>query len=453
MKGNGIPKDFAAQVAALGGAVTFAHGPTGFVAVSGITADAAKKLGAIAGVSEVDADAVVSLEARSSSAQADAAGVRAPSINTVEDPTTAGRYAFQWNMRLINADKAWAAGKLGSSNVTVAIIDTGIDYDDLDLVGHVDLSRSHSFMDSYVLATDEKERGLPSDNAVTAKYFSNRDSIQDYAAHGTNVATQVVSNAVRFAGVTSKTKLIGVKVLGSNGSGNFSQIFSGILWAADHGANIANMSLGGAFLKAGSGRLVGAINRIFNYAKQQNMLIVVSAGNESADLQHNGNVYSGFCDSPHVVCVSSVGPKDGLLNQNEPAVYTNYGSQAISVGAPGGNINFGTEANPFPVSDRPWGPDYASWVWSLCSRTWLAGFDDDKVPVLAGCGETSRLGFVGTSQASPHVAGLAAQLLAAHPGASATAIKHLIEQSAATPAGWNRAYGRGRIDVAAALGL
>jgi subtilisin family serine protease len=262
-----------------------------------------------------------------------------------------------------------------------------------------------------------------------------------------------VSNAVRFAGVTTKTKLIGVKVLGSNGSGSFSQIFSGILWAADHGANVANMSLGGGFAKAGNGRLVAAINRIFNYAKQQNMLIVVSAGNSSADLQHNGNSYSSFCDSPHVICVSSVGPKDGLVNQDEPAFYTNFGSQAISVAAPGGNADLGTDADPLPLSDRPWGPDFASWVWSLCSRTWLAGFDAAKKPVLAGCLATSRLGFIGTSQASPHVTGLAAQILAERPGVAVPTIKSLIEQSSAAPAGWNRAYGRGRIDVAAALGL
>jgi subtilisin family serine protease len=333
--------------------------------------------------------------------------------------------------------------------VTVAILDTGIDYDNPDLNGKVDLARSTSFMDTYVLATGETIV-RPSDNVVAATYFPTRNAISDFNGHGTNVAATVSSNAAVFAGVTTRTTLIGVKVLGSNGSGSFGQILSGILWAADHGADVANMSLGGGFSKAGNGQLIGAVNKVFNYAKQQGMLIVVSAGNSSADLQHNGNTYSSFCDSPHVVCVSSVGPirAGTAFNQDAPAFYTNFGRNAISVAAPGGNAD---AANNFAVSAWPWGNDIASWVWSYCSKTRLAGFNAANVPGLTACAAGNRLsGFIGTSQASPHVAGLAALLIAEGYKSQPQQIKHIIEQSG-DPI--NPAFGRSRISVKNALGL
>src|SRR4029077_9851133 len=111
-----------------------------------------------------------------------------------------------------------------------------------------------------------------------------RNNISDFNGHGTNVATQVSSKAAAFAGVTSRTTLIGVKVLGANGSGSVGGVLNGILWAADHGADVANMSLGSDFSKAGAGRFTSLINRVFNYAKKQGMLIVVAAGNEGSDL-------------------------------------------------------------------------------------------------------------------------------------------------------------------------
>jgi lantibiotic leader peptide-processing serine protease len=251
--------------------------------------------------------------------------------------------------------------------------------------------------------------------------------------------------------------LIGVKVLGSNGVGSFGQILSGVLWAADHGADVANMSLGGGFSKAGNGRLVGAINKVFNYAKQQGMLIVVAAGNDGADLQHNGNTYASFCDASHVICVSSVGPTTWTGNPNAPAFYTNFGKQAVTVAAPGGNGVPTANGKDLVVSPGwPWGtpPDgagKASWVWGFCPKNQLAGFTTTQIPVLAGCQSGGFLnGFIGTSQASPHVAGLAALLIAEGAKGQPQQIKHLIEQSA-DPI--DPIYGKGRINVKNALGL
>jgi len=453
--GKDFPSGFAAKVASLGGTVTYSNGKAGFAAVSGLTASAATQLGALAGISDIQADELVALDAPIATAEADASSLGNPSIDSQAHPATAILAGWQWNMRLIGADKAWAAGKLGDPGVTVAILDTGIDYDDFDVTGLVDLSRSTSFMRTFTKATDTSTVRL-ADDTLSKRFFPTRSVISDYNGHGTNVAQQVSSKAFAFAGVSSKTKLIGVKVLGSNGVGTFGQIFSGVLWAADHGADVANMSLGGGFAKAGNGRLVGAINKVFNYAKQQGMLIVVSAGNSGADLQHNGNVESTFCDSPHVICVSSVGPKTFTGNGDLPAFYTNFGRSTVGVAAPGGNaVPTADGKNLVPSNGWPWGSganltDVASWVWGFCSKTRLAWLASGS-PALTSCAAGNRLsGFIGTSQASPHVAGLAALLVAQYGHGQPQMIKHLIEQSAVAV---NPLLGRGRISVSNALGL
>ncbi|WP_420126195.1 S8 family serine peptidase [Longimicrobium sp.] len=407
-KGNGIPAGFAAQVAALGGTVTFAHAGVGFAIVSGLGDAAAAQVGGMSGVSGVQADEVFQVESTVAAAGA-----------TVELGAQS------------QADPATAA---------VAILDSGLDYDAPDLNGLVDLSRSASF--------------VPSDDAITAAYFPDRHPVNDYNGHGTNVATQVSSKAVAIAGVTSRTTLIGVKVLGANNFGSLAGVLAGITYAADQDADIANLSLGGGFAKAGSGAFVGLINRTLAYANRQGMLVVVSAGNGASDMDHDGNTAVQYCGAPHVVCVSSVGPATGMLDQDAPAFYTNFGRSAISVAAPGGNAD---AANGFPASARPWGSDFASRVWSLCARYVIAGYTATGAPILTPCAAGNRLnGLVGTSQATPHVTGLAALLMAEHGTRNQpSAVKHAIERSAVDlgATSTDPYFGRGRIDVARALGL
>jgi hypothetical protein len=436
---TGDVASLSARVQTLGGALESAHAGAGFAVVSGLTAAAASDLGGSVGVSDVEQDEIISLDSPIAAVQADAADVSPPAVTSQTNPTTASRYSWQWNMRLIGAEKAWAAGKFGSSTVTAAILDTGIDYDAPDLDGLVDLSRSISLM--------------PSDDALTARYFRGRNNISDYNGHGTNVATQVSSKARALAGVTSKTTLIGVKVLAADGFGTFGSVLSGVLWAADHGADVANMSLGGAFSKAGNGRFVAIINNVFSYALQKGTLIVVSAGNELEDLDHNGNELATYCSVIHVVCVSAVGPKKSTASADEPAFYTNFGLSSIDVAAPGGNAD---AAHNFAASTWPWGVDIASWVWSYCSKTLIAGLRKGGTPIMTACQRGNRLiGYVGTSQAAPHVTGLAALLIAQLGKGQPSVIKQAIEASAVDlgKPGSDAYYGSGRISVGAALGL
>jgi subtilisin family serine protease len=429
--------DFISRVAALGGTVESLHVGAGIAVVNGVSI---AQLAGLPGVNDVEADAEISLDDPSASAEADAGDI---SVASVSNPAAAARFSWQWNMRNIRADAAWAAGHLGSSTVTAAILDTGIDYDSRDLNGLVDLSRSASF--------------IPADDALTASLFPTRNTISDYHGHGTNVASQIASKAGVFAGVTSKTTLIGVKVLSAHGSGALSAILNGILFATDMGANVANMSLGGGFAKAGNGRFVGLINKVFNFATSRGMLIVVAAGNAAADLDHDGNFHADFCDQPGVICVAAEGIQTWNGTPDVPSFFTNFGRSAISVAGPGGNALLDAAGNIVTTPGWPWAPagDIASWVWSFCSKTRLS-FDTAGHPHTTACLPGNRLlGFVGTSQATPHVAGLAALLVAETGRTQPAQIRAAIEQSADDlgQPGTDPFFGKGRIDVANALGL
>ncbi|MBA2292017.1 MAG: S8 family serine peptidase [Gemmatimonadales bacterium] len=409
--GRGVPESFAADVAGLGGSVVYSHA-SGIAFVSGLSEPAAADLAKRSGVAEVMADEAVEL-LPVNGVQVEAADATPASPAT---PSLAFFYPRQWHLRAVGANQAWAAGRRGSSAVTVAILDTGIDYLLPDLVGRVDLSRSASF--------------VPNDDLLVQANFPGRHPVTDLHYHGTHVAATVTSNALVAAGVTSGVTLIGVKVLGANGSSFAGSVIAGVLFAVDNGADVINMSLGGGFSKAGNGRSVGFINRVFNEANREEVTVVVAAGNESADLNRNGNTFKSYCDAPNVICVSATGPtsRASLIgpwaNIDAFAAYSNFGS-AIGVAAPGGNTGGS---------------------------------------VIAGCAKTSLtfricatgnfvLNSNGTSMASPHVAALAALLV--EDGLKPSQIRARIRQSAddlGAP-GTDPYYGSGRINIPQALGL
>jgi len=414
-KANTVPSDFELAVQNLGGRVTYTH-KVGLAFVAGLTDEVAAVLASRQDVAQVERDESFPLEPIENRAQY---GVR---IASPTDPTSAEYFPAQWNLPAIHAPEAWAKGRLGSSAVTVAILDTGIDYLFPDLVGKVDLARSVSF--------------VPSDDELVRTYFPGRHLVTDLNTHGTFVSSIVASNSILVAGVTTQTTLMGVKVCGWIGGCPISAILAGLLHAADNGADVANLSLAGIYHKQGAGRLVSYLIRVANYAHAAGMTEVVAAGNSSRDLDRLAGRYHDHCSTPNTLCVSATGPTQGGPYGPWPdvdafAVYSNYGRSKISVAAPGGNAGSGL-------------PEEWGWIWGACSSASL---------YFPWCQEGDWvMGLMGTSFSAPHVAGLAA-LVVEDVGRNPGLVKARIQQGADDlgQPGMDPYYGHGRINVDATV--
>ncbi len=424
-----LPSDFAATVDALGGTVVFQH-EIGLAIVDGLSDAAAGDLAAVRGIDAVDADVLVERNPNGTE--------QAPVEGRLDSPSGAYFYGlgYQWHMDAIGAPTAWAAGRTGSPNVTVAIIDSGLDDTHADLVGRVDASRSVSFIS-------------PNDFEYVLRdfFYPTAPDYLDLAGHGTHVGATVSSNGIVGAGVTDQTTLIAVKVCRYNNTCSGAAILAGVLYAADIGADVANMSLGGSFSKSGANGYNGYLNRVFNYANRKGMTVVVSAGNESLDLDHNGDTYKTYCDTPSTICVSATGPQASddirvgpFYDVKGPANYTNYGRSAVDLAAPGGNY------------DPALGGGF---VWEACSST-RVDVPGDGFIYRSSCSQSKTYitGYTGTSMASPHVTGLAALLVEDY-GRNPSRIQNRMQQTADDlgQRGTDPYYGKGYINVPAALGL
>jgi thermitase len=214
----------------------------------------------------------------------------ADAVLTPNDTYYAG---YQWHLPKIQAPSAWDI-TTGSATPLIGVVDTGV------YAGHADLA-----------------------GKIVAGYdFVNNDNDpSDDAGHGTEVsgtAAAIGNNGMGVAGVAWANRVLAVKVLDSTGSGSYSAIVNGITYAADHGARVINLSLGGP---SSSSSLQSAIN----YAWSKNIVIVAAAGN-------GGNSTPEFpAACSNVVAVSATDSNDAL------ASFSSYGSD-VSLSAPGVNI-------------------------------------------------------------------------------------------------------------------
>jgi subtilisin family serine protease len=241
----------------------------------------------------------------------------------------------------VSAPGAWD-GARGSSSVLIAVLDTGVDF------GHADL------------------RGA----AVAGYDFVNGDSNPaDDQGHGTAAAGVLAArtnNTVGLAGMCWTCSLMSVKVLDAKGSGSTSTIARGIVWAADHGARVISMSLGGP---AGTQTLADAVE----YAAGKGVVIVAAAGNSGASTPFYPAAY------PAVLSVGGTNSSDRRYE------WSNYGSW-VRVAAPGCNVS--------PLRGGGYGT------------------------------------FCGTSSATPVVAGVAGLALSARPRATKAEIEQAIKNAA-----------------------
>jgi serine protease len=197
----------------------------------------------------------------------------------------------------------------------VAVVDSGVSQGS-------DLA-CRTFVDEYNVLTDQSGPGAAADNF----------------GHGTHVAgsiAQCTDNAVGVAGVAFEAEIMPIKVLDASGSGSFSNVAKGVDWARTHGADIINLSLGGS---CGSQTWPACSNSILNQAIEQaaaaGIVIIAAGGNSNQQtVMFPGN-------HPEAIAVAGV---DYALDR---APYSNRGA-ALSVSAPGGNLNADLNADGFP---------------------------------------------------------------------------------------------------------
>ncbi len=218
----------------------------------------------------------------------------------------------QWGLVKAGFVDAWKTTK-GSKDTVVAIIDTGLDatHEDFD---------SSSILDGY--------------DIVAGKPLGHRQNSDDNG-HGTLIAGVIgaaTDNAQGISGANWDVSLLPVKALNASGSGSASAISEAIVWAADHGADIINMSLGGIGF-AHDTTLANAIS----YAYSKNVVIISAAGNDVAVTGGNLDVDPVFpiCDDNGQNMIIGVTATD---SKDLKPDFANYGKACVDVSAPGKRI-------------------------------------------------------------------------------------------------------------------
>ena len=297
-------------------------------------------------------------------------------------------YARQWHMRQIGMPEAWQLADGGG--VIVAVIDTGVAYETQGKFHQVEDLAGIEFVKPY-------------------DFVSNKPQAWDDHAHGTHVAgtiAQVTNNGKGVAGIARNVKIMPLKVLGANGSGSVGGIADAIRYAADNGAKVINMSLGGPFPSR-------VLKNAVAYAHKKGVVVICAAGNESRGSVGYPAAYPG------AIAVSATQEDEAT------SFYSNYGKD-IDIAGPGGNTRGATGEQ--------------------------GGVLQNTIAV-GNPGKSGYFAFMGTSMASPHVAGVAA-LIVGEGVTNPDMVEKILKDSARKPVNQKYTtdrYGAGIVDAPAAV--
>ena len=309
-------------------------------------------------------------------------------------------YSYQWNFNDpcsgINIEPAWDI-TAGDPNVIVAVVDTGVAYEE--------------YGGRFGLAPDlANTRFVAGYNFVKGNGHANDDD--GHGTHVTGTIAQSTNNSIGVAGIAFNCSIMPVKVLANRGqvsSGSHADIAAGIYFAADNGADVINMSLGGP---SGSNTLRDAVA----YAYDQGVTIVCSAGNEGPGAPAS---YPAAYDE---YCIAVAATRFDKTR----AYYSTTGS-FVDIAAPGGDINVDQNGDDY-------GDGILQQTFERNPKDWVYWF------------------YQGTSMAAPHVSGVAALLIST--GVTGPdAVREALEATAedlGTP-GKDIEFGWGLVDAYAAL--
>ena len=371
----------------------------------------------------------------------------------------------QWNLRLIDLERAWDIQPAAGSNITVAVLDTGMAYMNATITTTIpaftdDSGVRYPALGRVVIpyaAADQLVGGVGAGRIVRPHDFIwDSDTPLDFDGHGTHVSGtigQLTNDSRLTAGVAFNVRLMPVKVIdstwddvfGAPNQGDDTTVARGIRYAADNGANIINMSIG----RTGPPDTAPEIEDAIRYAVGKGVFIAIAAGNDFEDgnpkeiiaeiaSRVQGAVSVAAVDRHAVDQTGDRRCQGTGASADCHAYYSNTGSW-VELAAPGG-------------SERGFGRDGFVWQQTFnfnFTDTFLLSPSEYTAPrfdVLA------VVGYIGTSMATPHVSGVAAMLMQqgiTKPSAVEEALeKFAIDLGAA---GRDDVYGFGLVDARNAL--
>ena len=235
-------------------------------------------------------------------------------------------------------------------------------------------------------------------------FVNNDNDPTDDEGHGSHVAgtiAQTTNNGAGVAGIAYNATIMPVKVLDKRGSGSFDDIADGIYWATDNGADVINLSLGGS-------SDLDILSDAVDYAWNHGVVVVCAAGNDGVSSPFYPAAYTNS------ISVSATTSLDTL------ASYSNYGT-TIDISAPGGDSG---DNNGDGYDDM------------ILQNTFLRR-------------DEGYYFYAGTSMASPHVAGVAALVIAKNSSLSNAQTRNILETSAddIVANGWDNLFGYGRLNA------
>ena len=373
---------------------------------------------------------------------------RSTSFRTTGTPSDTDFGVYQWNFNLINMPAAWDVVPGGSADLIVAVVDTGITLAAQTMTFPLWTgSAIQNVQMAFAVNPD-----LPASRLVSPRDYAFLDPqgpVVDMEGHGTHVSGtigQATNNSFLVAGMAYNVKIMPVKVCSSywelmivraqngqtgfipadSGGCSFVDMSDGLRYAADNGAKVINLSIGGTSQST-------LVRDSLAYAVSRGVFVAISAGNEFED--GNPTVYP----ARHAVDFEGIMSVASVAKNSAKAYYSSTGSW-VEIAAPGGDARQGTG-----TTDR-----------GLIWQSTLLGAD--SVPGSGGVirprfDRYDKQSYQGTSMASPHVAGLAALIMSQTPGISPAAVERLIRHTAKDigDAGRDSLFGNGLIQPRTAL--
>lgn len=329
------------------------------------------------------------------------------------------RYSSQWHHNTdaggVRSETAWNT-QTGSEDVVVAVIDSGVDTDHEDLADNMWLNPgetpgngidddNNGFVDDvygYDFVDNDPDPN-PAPDGVDNDDYAGADTSVEHGTHVAGIIGATGNNAAGVAGVSWDVSIMAIRVLNDEGSGSDSDIVGGIEYAAENGADIINLSLGGY---GESSILQDAIEAAAN----EGVLVIAAAGNDAVSIDSNAFY---------------------------PACYDNYVTAVSSTGATGLASSFSNFAN---------GDDCVVDIAGPGELIYSTLYSDD-----AEFGFTTDYGYMtGTSMATPVVSGVAALLKAQDSSLDRVSMNNLLQDNA-RDIGIARKYGTGLVNAAASI--